>query len=183
MFDTLTPLGLVHFLVLVALLSAAVVTDIRDRRIPNRITVSGIVLGLLLGAILEGGIPASALGGVLVALLVTVPLYALGGIGAGDAKLLAAVGAFVGPGGLLAVFIYGGLAGGVLALAQAAARGDLLRLLKNTRDLLIFWVTLGIRGRRLALDDPEAHSVPYGVAIAAGAVLAILFPVSLGTMV
>ena len=101
-------LTILQFLALLMLLTVAVLTDLRERRIPNKVTVPGLLAGLVIGAVLEGGFPQVALGGASLALLVSFPLVALGGLGAGDAKLLTAVGAFVGPGGLLPA-VRGGL--------------------------------------------------------------------------
>jgi len=176
----INPLSFVQFLFLAGLLSLAVASDLRSRTIPNAITIPGLLAGLVLGALMQGGVPTSALLGAGLALLVGFPLFALGGLGAGDVKLFMAVGAFVGPGGLFSVLIYGGLAGGVLALASAVRRGALLSLLRNTLDLLLHWFTGGRIGKRLDLQAEEAHTIPYGLAIAAGGLLAWFFPFSLG---
>jgi prepilin peptidase CpaA len=161
-------------------LLVAVFFDLRERRIPNKVTASGLLLGLLLGAFLEGGFPGTALWGALLALLVAFPLFALGGLGAGDVKLFAVVGSFVGAGQLLAVIMYGLLAGGILAFVNIIRRGAFWATFWNMKELCIHIATFGHRGRRAGLDQAGAHSVPYGLAIAAGAVLAWFFPLSLG---
>ena len=125
------------FLAFLALLAIAASWDIRERRIPNMVTVSGLLFGLFVGVAVEGGMPGLALAGAGLALLVTFPLFALGAIGAGDAKFFAAIGAFLGPGALLPAALYGGLAGGVLALAGAIRRGVILPLLLGTKGLVI----------------------------------------------
>lgn len=173
-------LSTLKLLALTTLLVTAVVTDVRSRRIPNWLTVSGAVAGLGLAAVEMGSFPSTSLFGIMVALALAVPLFALGGIGAGDAKLLAAVGAFTGPGGLLPVVLYGGVAGGVLGFLMALRRGVILPVLAGTRDLMLYLVTFGRHGERRSLDMPGAHTVPYGVAIAAGALAAWFFPISLG---
>jgi len=173
-------LALLHFLTLLVLLSVAVVTDLKDRRIPNWITVPGLLAGLIAGALMEGGVPVAALSGAVIAFLVSLPVFVLGGFGAGDVKLFTAVGAFVSAGGLVSVVVYGGLAGGILALANAARRGALLGLLLNTKNLLVYGVTGGRAGVRIDLESSPAHAVPYGVAIAVGTVLSWFFPLSLG---
>lgn len=173
-------LSSIQLLTLVALLGAAVFTDLRERRIPNRITVSGLLAGLAIAGLLEGGLPLAALGGAGIALLVALPFVALGGLGGGDAKLLVAVGAFVGPGGLLSVAIYGGLAGGLLALGTSVRNGMILPVLLNSGKLFVHLITLGRHGERFALDSPQAQSVPYGLAIAAGALATWFVPLSLG---
>jgi prepilin peptidase CpaA len=119
---------------LLALLVAASATDLRARRIPNVLVATGAILGLGLQAALPAGrglfepsAPGSiGLGAALLAGIVLLAagmlLWRAGLFGAGDAKLLAAVGPFVGPAGVLPVLLYTLLAGGLLALAGAAAR-------------------------------------------------------------
>ncbi|MBT8395703.1 MAG: prepilin peptidase [Gemmatimonadetes bacterium] len=173
-------LATLQLLALSIILIAAVVTDIRERRIPNKITVPGLLIGLAIAAAMRGGFPVGALLGALLALMVSAPLFALGGIGAGDAKLLTAVGAFVGPGGLFSVFLYGALAGGVLAIVTTAWRGALGSVFRNLKNLLLYLITLGRYGERLRVDSPGALTVPYGLAIAIGALVTWFFPFSLG---
>ncbi|MEJ2541401.1 MAG: prepilin peptidase [Gemmatimonadota bacterium] len=157
----------------------ATVTDVRERRIPNWVTAGGALVGVLFAALPSGiGLGASVLG-LAVGLAVTLPVYAVGALGAGDAKLLAAVGAFMGAGSLLSVMLYAGLAGGLLGLLSAARRGVLIPVLLETKNWFIHAVTLGRHGRRHTIDDPEASTIPYGVAIAAGAMVAWFIPLSL----
>ena len=59
-------------------------------------------------------------------------------------------------------------------------RGALLGVLVNVKNLLTYWITQGRHGERIGLDSPGAQSVPYGLAIAAGALAAWFYPVSLG---
>ena len=120
-----------------------------------------------------------ALAGAILALMVSFPLVILGGLGAGDAKLLAAVGAFVGAGGLLPVLVYGAMAGGVLGILSLLRRGALFGVLVNMKNLVLWGVTLGRKGHRVTLQSLGAETVPYGVAIAAGALMAWFFPFSL----
>lgn len=171
--------SLLRFSALLVVMALAVIYDVRENRIPNRLTVVGFLAALALGAFADGGFPTSALIGASAALAISIPFFAMGALGGGDAKLFAVTGAFLGPGGLFSVFLYGGLAGGVLALVSAARRGVLLAVLTNTKNLLVYFMTFGHRGERISLDSDGANTVPYGVAIAAGALLAWFFPVSL----
>ena len=173
-------LSTLHLSALVLLLAVAVYTDLKERRIPNKLTGPGLLVGLLFAGILEGGVPAMGLLGAVSALVLSFPMVALGVLGAGDAKLLTAVGAFVGPGGLVSVVLYGALAGGVLALVSTIRRGTLIPVLLNSLSLIVHTITLGRRGERLGLDTPGAHTVPYGVAIAAGALATWFVPITLG---
>jgi len=178
----MTVLDLLQLTALMGLLGFAVFWDLKERRIPNKVTVPGLLIGLALAALVEGGFPGSAFAGAGVALVVSFPLVVMGGLGAGDAKLLTAVGAYVGIGGLLPVLLFGGIAGGVLGLGSAVRRGALLGVLVNIKNLILYQITLGRRGQRIRLDSPGALTIPYGLAIAAGAVGAWFFPFSLGTV-
>lgn len=166
------------------LLSIAVVTvmglaafsDARERRIPNVISVSGIVLALFLR-----GLPGdpSVMAGILGAgagLLLGFPLFALGGFGGGDAKLLITAGAFLGPRpfGLALLFI--GIFGGALALWVMMRRRVALPALFRTWDAIKFIATFGRSGEWPTLDQPAPITVPYGIAIALGTVAAWFVP-------
>lgn len=162
------------FAVLVVLLAVATATDLRHRRIPNALTAAGILVGLGLG-LAQGQLAGSFLG-LGAALAIGFPLFALGALGGGDAKLLGAVGALLGPTSLVSALLYAGLAGGAMALLQAIRRGTIVPLLMRTLDLGLWAITWGRRGMRLSLDAPGAVSVPYGAAIAVGTLAAWFFP-------
>ena len=170
----------IKFLAMLAMLSVATVTDLRERRIPNSVTVPGAAAAILLAAVDLGEVPAGALLGLGAALAVGFPAFALGAFGAGDAKLLAAVGAFVGVGGLVSVVLYSGVAGGLLGIVSAIRRGVIVPVLLEAGSLMVWIVTFGRMGTRRTLRDPEAQTIPYGVAIAAGAILAWLYPIPVG---
>jgi prepilin peptidase CpaA len=107
-------------------------------------------------------------------MLITVPLFAVRAVGGGDAKLLMAVGAFLGPQGFLLAGLFTAIVGGVMSLVECARRGVLIPLLLNTGGLARFYLTLGRGGERVSLATSGAISVPYGVAIALGSVAALL---------
>ncbi|WP_338760069.1 prepilin peptidase [Massilia sp. METH4] len=164
-------------LLLSVLLGLAVWHDLRARRIPNAIVFPGALAGLALHALLPAGSGLfgtpmgslgilSALGGLALGLAILLPMYVFRLMGAGDVKLLAMVGAFAGHGDILAVGIAALLAGGVLALAVAAAQGILGRVLNNTWQTLLHAGLTHMRDG-MALPDPSGR-LPYAVAIAAG---------------
>jgi prepilin peptidase CpaA len=159
-------------LVFAFVLSLSVVYDLRERRIPNALTLGGLCAALCLRLAME---PASIWAGVLGAGLglgVALPLFAIGAFGAGDGKLLVAVGAFLGLDGLPAAILATGIFGGLLSMVSLWRRGVLLPVLRQVWDLALFWVTLGRMGKRRTLATSSGDSaVPYGVAIAAGAAL------------
>ncbi len=77
------------------------------------------------------------------------PIFALGGLGAGDVKLLGAIGAWLGPSVVLRVALYSTMAGGVLALALAVRSGYARTAFRNIAFLLKYWMTVA-SGRQKA---------------------------------
>jgi prepilin peptidase CpaA len=158
------------FLALSLGLTAAVVIDVRTRRIPNWLTgaMAGAGFGLAFGG---GGVtPLQALLGVLVGLALMLPGHAIGATGAGDVKLMAAVGAFLGPGLAFRAFLYSALAGGVLALAIAMRRGLLTETVLTTSGL----VTSPSATRDAIVTPGRGNRFAYGPAIAAGTLITLL---------
>lgn len=156
-----------------ALLGWACVSDLRTRRIPNRLVLMLMVGGLLFSVLGHSGGPASAAFGVLVGLALWLPVYALGVLGAGDVKLFAAAAAWLGPQGALEAALLAALAGGVLAVFMVAASGSIRDLLQSVT------LRLATRQWRPAHPAVAAHAttpLPYGIALATGALLAGWLP-------
>lgn len=160
-------------LTLVAMIAS--VTDIRSRRIPNWLTAFGILAGFSLNIFLYGlpGLKNASLG-VGIALLVYFPLFCVKGMGAGDVKLMVAIGALVGPGNWLRIFIFTALIGGAIALVLILYRGFLNRTLHNVGHILMS----PFRGRLPYQDNPQLDvtsgaglSLPHGAVIALGTFL------------
>jgi prepilin peptidase CpaA len=103
--------------------AAAAAYDLRTKKIPNWLTFPAILLGLSLNVALGGalGLRDSLLGMATGVALLFAP-FALGGMGAGDVKMLAAVGAFTNPSFVFRTFLYGSVAGGLIALAVIVLR-------------------------------------------------------------
>src|SRR5712691_7755539 len=98
--------------------------DLYRRRIPNALTL-GAALAALVVSSYTGGLAGagSSVTGWVIATALWLPLYALGGMGAGDVKLIAAVGAWLGPADVIHAALYAAIAGAVFAVALALARG------------------------------------------------------------
>ena len=158
-------------LVLVAFVCAAAWWDFTTQRIPNAITVAGLAVALILRAPLGGDAIVEGLAGMGFAFLAGVVLYALGGIGGGDVKLLAGVGAFLGSAEVVGALSYSAILGAVFALLTVIRKGLLPLLILNKLDLVNSWRSLGQGGQRRRLDSPAALTVPYGVPIALGTLL------------
>jgi prepilin peptidase CpaA len=155
-------------------MAAAGIWDLVQRRIPNALVVSGLVLGVGIRFIVSDHSLITGLLGAGLALALTFPLFALRAMGGGDVKLFAVTGMFLGPTGFFAALLLSALAGGAIGLFAALRGGVILPVLLRTRDLGVNALTLGRAGERLTLDSPEAITVPYGAAIAIGS-LAVWF--------
>jgi len=150
-------------------LGTAVVTDIRTRRIPNWLTAGMAAAGF--GIAVGGGsvTPMQATLGMVVGLLLMLPGHVIGATGAGDVKLMAAVGAVVGSGSILRVFLYTAIAGGVFAIFIAVRRGRLHQTVYDTTKL----VTAPAAARVVIEASSRANRFAYGPAIAAGTLISL----------
>jgi prepilin peptidase CpaA len=162
-------------MVLLLMLLAAALFDVLYRKIPNWLTVSGVVLGLAMNTILgppEAGILFS-LAGLGVAFGIYVALYALRAMGAGDVKLMAAIGALVGWERWFGIFFVTALVGGVMALILVVSRGRLKQTLFNVGFILS--ELKGGRPAYLAKEEldvkhKKALGLPHGAVIAVSTV-------------
>jgi prepilin peptidase CpaA len=149
---------------------AACVTDVSTSRIPNVLTFAAAALAIVFHVSAPGGQGFTHAGlGLIAGLAVFFPLFALGAMGAGDVKLMAAIGAWIGWLPIVWVALYGSLAGGILALAIAFRKNYLRTALHNIKMLGYFWWVEGVKPLpALTLESSQSLRMPYAVAIAAG---------------
>lgn len=160
--------------------------DSRTRRIPNRLVMAAAAVGLVLGLVTGGlrGLGESLLGLLAGGAILFVP-FALGWMGAGDVKLLAAIGAILGPKGAVYSILYGAIVGGIISAVALARRRRLgvtfMAVLVGVLGF-ISYIIPGLVGRTMRvvrpLEDamPLPHSgvaIPYSAAIGIGLVIAI----------
>jgi prepilin peptidase CpaA len=160
--------------VMVAALAAAI--DLHSRRIPNVLTFGGAATALLSLGFSDG---LSGLGhggaGWIIGIALFLPIFLLGGMGAGDVKLLGAVGAWLGPEQTVSCALYSVLAGGLIGACVAARRRYLYQAFENLRRLLTYWRRTGVqRAAGLTLDDSIGPRLAYGAAVFSGTVAALL---------
>jgi prepilin peptidase CpaA len=164
---------------LLATIVLAAIFDLRYRRIPNWLNLSAISLGFGSNILLFHlhGFLLSILG-LGCALLIYVPLYLVRGMGAGDVKLMAAVGSIVGPWNWLWIFLATALLGGFVSLIYVVCRRRVQHTLLNlafvVAELGHVRVPAG-RDSRLDIRDPSALRMPHGAVIAAAAGAFLLF--------
>jgi prepilin peptidase CpaA len=163
----------VTWLVSAVLVEAAVIDGLK-LRVPNWLTFHMIAGGLAFAAWAHGAAGfAWSLSGAALGLALLLPLYAIGGMGAGDVKLYAGVGAWVGPLVTPYAFATSVIIGGVMALAMIAWSGEYVR----------HWVQLQTIVREiLTIRNPEKLSaiaaarkptmtlLPYGIPLAVGSI-------------
>ena len=150
---------------------AATVIDVRTRRIPNLLTAAMAATGIGMAATGASGVSlAAAALGIVVGFALMLPGHALGATGAGDVKLMAAVGAIVGPVIVLKAFLFTGVAGGVLAILVAVRRRRLGATLAATGHM----VAAPADTPGLVRSAGAGSRFAYGPAIAIGSVLAVL---------
>lgn len=160
--------------VLGAVVLAGAATDWRSGRIPNWLTLPAMAAGLALNGVVGGVGFLRALGGMLGALGIYFLFFVMGR-GAGDAKLMGAVGAFVGWPQVATVMVVVALLGGVAALALAWQRGALIQVLRNSLALVADLVRLRWRDIREQSRAPGRLRMPHGPVIAAGTLVVLLF--------
>ena len=155
------------------LLALACISDLRARRIPNVLTMS-TAAGAVIFHFATGGWSAAgwSLAGLLLGGTLFFPMFALRGMGAGDVKLLAAIGAWLGPGQVVTVALATSIAGGVIAVLVALGYGYLRTALTNLYLVLVHWRVAGVRP--LPAVTLERGSGPR---------LAYAFPIAIGTVV
>lgn len=159
-------------LVSLALALAACWCDLRTRRIPQLLTIGGALAGIGYH-FASGGWQAGALSvaGCLAGLAVFFVPFALGGLGAGDVKLLGALGAWLGTVQVLWLALYAGAAGGALALVVALAHGYLKEAMVNIYTLIGHWRMNGPRPLAgMTLEASRGPRLAYAVPILAGTV-------------
>jgi len=167
--------------ILLLLLCMAASQDFLSYRIGNKLVIPGAVLGVLLNTILpEGAGFIKAIAGWGVGLLLLLPFYLLRTMGAGDVKLVAMVGSFVGSHEIFVVLLYIMITGGVLALLAALIRGTLRRLIDNFVVMLLMVLPFKKSGPLkekmsiLEVGSTSMEKLPYGVAIAAGTAIFLM---------
>jgi prepilin peptidase CpaA len=161
--------------ILTCLLLAACVSDLRSRRIPNGLV---LIIGLAgLAYALAVMPPARAIvfafGGCVVGLAIWLPFWALRVLGAGDVKLMAAAGTWLGAAGAVEASLIAAVVGGLIAIVVLA------RVRSESSALARFgvWMLMSRATRSIAPElTPVERRIPYGVALAAGAAVAAWFP-------
>lgn len=171
---------ILSLLPMLALLVWAAIEDLRVRRIRNWLTVSLACSGVILS--LCGSLPlapSQALLGLLVGFAIPFTLFALGALGGGDVKLLAGIGAWVGPVVVVQIFLGAAIVGLFIVLVQCALQGKLFTLFRNSAVLAMTLMHVGQLGVRHAAETGQAcrsvdRPLPYAVPVLISTLLVLL---------
>jgi prepilin peptidase CpaA len=154
----------------------AAVVDWRGRRIPNWLTVPGLFIGIVTHALISGWPGAKmSLEGAGLALALLLPFVLLRALGAGDWKLMGAVGAFVGPVLLMFVLLGSIFIAGLMAVVEAIKTKRVKETLVNMAVLVQGFFAFGLRPHpEISIDNPKSLKLPFGVAVAAATILCFI---------
>jgi prepilin peptidase CpaA len=156
-------------MVLAVMLAVAVYLELKERRIPNWLTLSGMALGLLIGYLNGTAALWMSLGGLAIGFGFLFIFYVFGGVGGGDVKLMGAAGTLMGVKLIQPALVYTAFIGAFLAVILVVWRKDFWARIARGIQQLAFWRKDG--KTQMAPSTPV--TVPYGLAIAIGCLLAL----------
>ncbi|HEX3356653.1 MAG TPA: A24 family peptidase [Tepidisphaeraceae bacterium] len=175
----MSALQLFSLVPLFGMLCIAAVIDWRERRIPNWLTLLSVASGIA-GSFLAGHVagPSEALLGMIVGFAIPFVLFVMGALGGGDVKLLAGVGAWLGPVGAVKVFLAAAVVGMIIVLIQSAKQKRLSALFRNSAVLTVNLVNIDILGADAVCETGKAcrsieRPLPYAVPILVAVLLVI----------
>ncbi len=159
------------WIIAIAIAVVAGWTDWHWRRIPNWLTIPGLVLGLGANLVAWGwpGLKDSFLGAAL-GLSLLLPFVILRSLGAGDWKLMGAIGSCAGFHHFLPLLFWTLVVNGIVALGMIIAKKRILLTMRNLGHMIMCALTLRSPGREMTLDNPDSVKVPFGVAAAVAVV-------------
>jgi prepilin peptidase CpaA len=142
-------------------------TDWRWRRIPNWLTVPGLLIGIAVNAwIYRWAGTKNALLGAGLGLILLLPFVVIRSLGAGDWKLMGALGAFLGSQRLIAVLLGTILVNGIMAVIMVIWKRRVKQTLRNMVSLAGSLLTFHLPGPEVSLDHPDSFKIPFGIGVA-----------------
>ena len=162
-------------LIAVGVALVAVTWDVATRRIPNAVTFGTALAAFVVHTYIDGWSGAGmAAAGWAAGVALFLPIFVLGGMGAGDVKLLGALGAWLGPVAVVWVALYSGVAGGLLGVLVAGLSGYLVQAFMNVWSLLMYWRVVGLRpAQGLTLSTHQGPRLAYAIPVFAGLMVTI----------
>jgi len=157
------------------IVSIAVITDVRYKKIPNILTLSGMIIAIGYHSLVWGfdGLIFS-MEGLFLGMALLIAFYFAGGMGAGDVKLMGAIGGFLGPKGVFYAFLFSAIVGGIYAIVILKLRGHLIETLKRYALIIKMFVMTGnFSYVPESRENIRNIKLCYGVAIALGTMFSI----------
>ncbi len=170
--EMLSPTAIIVEVFLVPLAVLIIYHDVRYRRIPNAFVLATLISGLTLNLVMngwQGGL--NSIGGCLLAFTLMFMLHVFGAMGAGDVKLFAAIGSVLGAQLVLPTFVVVVLTGGVLALVSVLRSGVFATTMHRVLQILVGLLP-GWQMPKFSVPADRRLTIPYGVAITIGAIIA-----------
>ena len=168
---SITPEATVKLVVLIPLAASVIYHDVRFRRIPNVLVLTALIAGLSINFFFGGlhGLANSGLG-FAIAFIPMLLLHIFGAMGAGDVKLMGAVGSILGVGLMPMTLILVVMVGGILAVYTMLRAGTVLSTLHGVLRIFV-GILPGWEMPRFAMAPDRRHTIPYGVAIMVGSLI------------
>lgn len=168
---SITPEAAMKLAVLIPLAASVIYHDVRYRRIPNMLVLTALVAGLSINTVFDGlgGLADSALG-FAIAFIPMLLLHIFGAMGAGDVKLMGAVGSILGVGLMPVTLILVVMVGGILAVYTTLRAGTMLSTLHGVLRIFV-GILPGWEMPRFVMAPDRRHTIPYGVAIMVGSLI------------
>ena len=164
-----------HIYILMGPLTLSAATDIKWKKIPNALTFPVMITGVIANGYKSGSSGVIyGIEGLFLGMALLIVFYFMGMMGAGDVKLMGAVGSILGPAGVFKAFLFTAIVGGVYAVIILAYHGQLVGFMK--RIALSLKLSLLARGPTLLPNEGKASPILcYGIAIALGTSLSLFF--------
>jgi len=164
-------------IILICLLVISAIIDIKWKKIPNVLTFPAMIIGLVAHGFKNGASGfLYSIEGLLLGLALLIVFYFMGMMGAGDVKLMGAVGSILGPAGVFNAFLFTAIVGGIYAVIVLAYHGQLVGFMK--RIAMSLKLSLLTRGPTLLPNEGKASPILcYGIAIAIGTSLSLFFDI------
>src|SRR5919106_3017162 len=168
---SITPEAAVKLIVLIPLAASVIYHDVRFRRIPNMLVLTALIAGLTINTVFGGfrGLGNSALG-FAVAFIPMLLLHIFGAMGAGDVKLMGAVGSILGVALMPITLVLVVMVGGALAIFTTLRAGTMFSTLHGVLRIFV-GILPGWEMPRFAMAPDRRHTIPYGVAIMVGSLI------------
>lgn len=167
-----------RYIILALFLGCAMYYDAKSSRIPNKLNIAAALAGIAINLMITWGVPGLlfALKGLATGFALLFAMYLLGGVGAGDVKLFAAIGAITGVAYTLSATMYSLLAAAVIGIVFMVIKGEFIMRMKRVWAWMVLFFSLGKIKILADIKEGDAFRFPFMYAVIPGAILAYFAP-------